>query len=441
MPLSSTSPVVLHILQNVTLIALAFVFAPLVTLISLTGQLLSSHTVAGRNAKNDRKKALLSKDHTTRTVLVTGVGMSKGLAIARAFYRQGHTVIAADFERYRIPVCGRFSNAIHRFYRLSKPIGLDTDQEYVEQVIGIIMKEKVDLWISCSGVSNAVGDALAAETVERKTPCRAIQFGVDVTKVLHEKHTFIQQCMDVGLNSPITEFIESTEQAMWYFYSDWDSNQPLNEATSNLRREFILKPVGVEDSRRADMTLLPLETTAATLNHLRRLDPSSSRPFVIQKFIKGSEYCTHSIIVRGQVKAFTACPSAELLMYYWALPPDSELFQEMMGFTQVYAQRLGENATGHFSVDFMVDGNWSEGSARGSLYPIECNPRAHTAVVLFDRLGKEMVNAYLSVLEDNSPSQTRTNDDVVLTGEGVGYYWVGHDLRSEERRVGKECPV
>lgn len=431
MPLTSSSPVVLHILQNVSLITLAIAFAPLVTLISLTGHLVSSHTIAGRAAKNDREKVLLSKDHTTRTVLVTGVAMSKGLAIARAFYRQGHTVIAADFEPYRVLVCGRFSNAIHRFYRLSrtKQGGSEVDGEYVEQILDIIAREKVHLWISCSGVSSAVDDAFAAETVERNTPCKAIQFGVELTKVLHEKHTFIQQCQDFGLRVPTTQLIQNIEQGMRYFYPRWAPHMPQQETASNLRREYILKPVGVEDSRRADMTLLPLERTSKTIDHLWRLDPSPSRPFVIQKFIKGSEYCTHSLIVRGQVKAFTACPSAELLMHYQALSPDSFLFKEMLRFTQVYAGRLGANATGHFSIDFMVDDTWPEGSMRERMYPIECNPRAHTAVVLFDQVGMEMVNAYLSVLgEDASSAMALANGGVVVPDVGIGYYWVGHDL-------------
>ena len=131
-----------HILQNVALIALALVFAPLVTFIAIIAQCISSHTTIGRAVKHDRQQALLSKDHTTRIVLVTGVGMSKGLSIARAFYRQGHTVIAADFEPYMIPVCGRFSNAIHKFYRLQKPTGEQgSGTRYVEGIIDIISDE------------------------------------------------------------------------------------------------------------------------------------------------------------------------------------------------------------------------------------------------------------------------------------------------------------
>ena len=47
-----------------------------------------------------------------RTVLVTGVGMTKGLTLARAFHLCGHRVIGADFEDLAIPCPGRMSRAI-----------------------------------------------------------------------------------------------------------------------------------------------------------------------------------------------------------------------------------------------------------------------------------------------------------------------------------------
>ena len=342
-------------------------------------------------------------------------------------------MIGADFEPYMIPVCGRFSNAIHKFYRLQKPTSEQgSGTRYVEGIINIVIREKADIWISCSGVSSAVDDALAAETVERETACKAIQFGVQITKTLHEKHTFIKQTQEFGLRVPETLMIESDKQAMRFFYNNWADFRPLDRVESTTRRDYILKPVGVEDSRRADMTLLPFDDSVETLYHLHGLKPAKHRPYVIQKFIQGAEYCTQSLIVRGKLKAFTACQSAELLMHYRALSPNDPVLREMLRFSQVYAEKMGGKATGHFSVDFMVDNVSKDSKLRDRLYPIECNPRAHTAVVLFDDIGKEMVDAYLNVLDKEEPS-TRTNGHapdtaIAIPEEGLGYYWVGHDL-------------
>jgi hypothetical protein len=58
-----------------------------------------------------------------------------------------------------------------------------------------------------------------------------------------------------------------------------------------------------------------------------------------------------------------------------------------------------------------------------TLYPIECNPRAHTAVVLFTGTHR-MVDAYMSLLEGQPIIEVVTP---AQTG-GYKYYWVGHDL-------------
>ena len=93
--------------------------------------------------------------------------------------------------------------------------------------------------------------------------------------------------------------------------------------------------------------------------------------------------------------------------------------------------------TGHLSFDFMADEN-------GALHAIECNPRVHTAVVLFSQPGnvaRDMVRAYLSVLEDDqSPvngyqgvtkkvNENAHVDDIVLPDpHATPRYWIGHDV-------------
>lgn len=130
--------------------------------------------------------------------------MSKGLTIARTFYRAGHRVVGADFEPYKVPVCGRFSSAIEKFYRLSKPSVESGPTQYIKELTDLIVKEKVELWVSCSSVASAIEDGEAAEIIEKETPCKAIQFGVTLTETLHEKHSFIDNTRRLGLNVPDT---------------------------------------------------------------------------------------------------------------------------------------------------------------------------------------------------------------------------------------------
>jgi catechol O-methyltransferase len=68
-----------------------------------------------------------------------------------------------------------------------------------------------------------------------------------------------------------------------------------------------------------------------------------------------------------------------------------------------------------------------------TLYPIECNPRAHTAVVLFSET-PEVVDGYMSVLEECNSRPRAGNCDGTLSPQRVyrrrpaDYYCVGHDL-------------
>ncbi|KAI1779821.1 hypothetical protein F4818DRAFT_154491 [Hypoxylon cercidicola] len=370
---------------------------------------------------------------TERTILVTGVGMAKGLTLARSFYLSGHRVIGADFETLSTPCSGRFSRSLSAFYRLPKPNTNEGGKSYIECLTQIISTEKVDLWVSCSGVANAVEDAQAKEIIEQDTRCKCIQFDVQSTSTLHEKGSFVDECKRVGLPVPETHEVKSQSDVL----------RILSKAKS--KQKFILKPVGVDDRNRGNMTLLPLPSDTKTKEHVSQLPISKSNPWILQQFIPGGEeYCTHALVVRGEVKCFVACPSAELLMHYEALPPDSALWKSMLAFTIEFVQNSPrpEAMTGHLSFDFMAsEGTPSQNGFAKNIYAIECNPRAHTAVVLFSRRGPEMeamVRAYLSTLEMD---QNGTANGVGSTGHlrsslvmpprnSRPRYWLGHDLVS-----------
>jgi hypothetical protein len=208
------------------------------------------------------------------------------------------------------------------------------------------------------------------------------------------------------------------------------------------RKKYIMKTIGVDDASRASaLTVLPKRTLSQTYNHVSRLSISESTPWVLQQYIKGDEYCTHSIVIEGKVKLFVACPSSDLLMHYQALPQASGLGKAMLHFTQQFAQRAGPGFTGHLSFDFMVEEEVNQSSAQKKIYPIECNPRAHTAVVLFSGTGDsvDMVNAYMSALDFSHvdgangygrPHAADSEKDSVVFPQPTapGYYWVGHDL-------------
>ncbi|KAI9823822.1 MAG: hypothetical protein M1826_007643, partial [Phylliscum demangeonii] len=378
-----------HIAKNVALILLSLMFLPLDSGLVLLGYGLG---LVFSGTASRRRQARAPPGFYPRTILVTGVGMSKGLALARIFHEAGHDVIGADVWRHGVPGCGRVSRALRRYHRLPDP---DTDPAaaaaYIQHLLTIVRREKVDLWVSCSGVDAAMEDGRAADVIERRTRCRAVQFGARRTATLHAKHSFIAYTQRLGLPVPETHHVTSRTAV----------HQILNHAPAG--RRFILKHVGVDDASRADLTLLPRPSTSDTYQHVAGLEISRARPWVLQQFIGGREYCSHALVVAGVVKAFVACPSAELLMHYEPVPvrADAGIGRALLAFTRRFVARSpgAERMTGHLSFDFIVQPRETARGLALVVYPIECNPRAHTAVVLFggDRVvRRRLADAYLS---------------------------------------------
>lgn len=435
--LDSTSPQRLHTLQDASLILLSLLLLPLSSSLLVLSYALRP-LLSTQNATSKRLRCTPS--FRPRTVLITGVGMTKGLSLARAFHLAGHNVIGADFSSHGIPVCGRFSVALLKFYKLTAPTEDEGAAFYIHDLLRIIHREKVDLWVSCSGVASAVSDGQAQEVITRCSDCVCIQFSAATTQMLHEKHSFIQATRSLGLPVPETHNVTSR-----------DAVHKVLDQSPRTKKKYIMKSIGMDDATRGDMTLLPKRSMSETYNHISRIPISDSKPWVLQQYIRGKEYCTHALVIHNRVVAFVACPSLELLMHYEALSPDSALSRAMLLFTQEFVRRSrGEDMTGHLSFDFLIDERVSESGAEMVLLPIECNPRAHTAVCLFDGTSSgDMVEAYLGALEPGPLSNGHSNhaeeeeEEVLFTpntqtkptlGKTITptspkkLYWSAHDL-------------
>ncbi|CAD6581891.1 MAG: hypothetical protein ASARMPREDX12_000696 [Alectoria sarmentosa] len=393
--LDARSPHSLHFAQNASLVVLSLLFLPLSTLLlfaSYVTRLFLSNEDAAR-------KHILSsasgRDSSFRpkTVLVTGVGETKGLFLARAFYKAGHNVVGADFEPQGIPVCGRFSKALRSFYRLPKPNEKVGTAYYIAALLHIVRKEKLDLWVSCSGDVSGLEDGQAKEVLERTSDVRCIQFDVVTTQMLHEKDAFVAQTQRLGL--PTLETHNVTSRAAVH--------KVLNESPRTKKR-YIMKSVGMDDASRGIMTILPKRTISETYNHVSAIPISGNKPWILQQFIKGREYCTHALIVNDEVKAFVACPSSDPLVHYEALPSDSTLSRAMLRFTEEFVRRSGSYMTGHLSFNFLIEELVSEKGAQMTLLPIDCNPQAHTAMVLLYGQERAMAEAYLTALTPQTNS-------------------------------------
>ncbi|KAJ8113674.1 hypothetical protein OPT61_g4244 [Boeremia exigua] len=403
-----------HVWKNVSLVALSILCLPVSAFLVLCSLVLQR--VSDKVLQAEQRSTAVTQ---RKTVLVTGVSMIKGLSIARVLSQNTqHRIIGADIS----PLSpGRFSNAIAKYYRLDKPNGEDAEP-YIDSILSVIRKEKVDLWISCSSVIAAVEDGQVVRLAQKEATdtgrqFEAIQFYEDVVEKFHEKDKFIDYIQSLDLPVPESHRITSPDEALNVLLRNIGDNKDGN-------KKFLMKPIGVDDhARNAMMTLLPFDSPTETKKYIHTLNITPSNPFQLQQYIKGNEYCTHALIIRGKVKAFCSCPSLELLMHYEPLPAYSRLNQEMLAFTQRVAADGGISFTGHLSFDFLV-----QDAENAALYPIECNPRAHTANVLFQNT-PEMARAYLSALECREDAGEH-GDPVFPRLPTDSYYWAGHDLVS-----------
>lgn len=417
--------------RNLILFALSLFCAPFSAAVCLLStvavKLYGKRTTALSRPDQEHGVALQPR----KTILVTGVSMTKGLAIARNLSQYTpHRIVGADTS---VLSPGRFSNALAKYYCLDASVG-DDAEPYVDSILHVIQTEQVNLWISCSSVVAALEDGQVVRLAEKQAQAagrrfEAIQFREEVVERLHEKDRFITYMESLDLTVPESHRCTDSQEALDVLMRELHRTPTKANSTSSrkgqsaVRKHFIMKPIGVDDKARSHMmTLLPFPSTEATTKYIRSLGISKKNPFQMQHFIQGKEYCTHALVIRGQVKAFTSCPSSELLMHYEPLAATSALSQAMLAFTQRVCADGGDSFTGHLSFDFLVeDGNDMK------LYPIECNPRVHTAVVLFEQT-PELADAYLSIFDDvASPCQPLP---LVPRTPTYSYYWLGHDLIS-----------
>lgn len=401
-----------HVPKNVLLISLSLITFPLSAFITFFSLIYSF--LRPRSKPQEAKYGGLRK-----TILVTGVSMSKGLAISRVLSQYtSHRIIGADIEPIPLISPGRWSKSISAFYRLNSPTVSNTDS-YVDSLVAVLLKERADLWISCSSVVSAIENGRVVDIARKSMgpSFQAIQASPTIVEKLHSKDSFVEYIESLDLPVPESHRCTSSADVHGILSSAMEGNELLGRV-----KRFMMKPAGV-DTRAEDsiLTLLPLATPQETENYIRKLGLSKERPFQMQQYISGPKYSTNSLVIRGVVRAFTAFPSSNLPMHYETLPPDSPLTRQMLEFTERVAEDCGDDFTGHLSFDFLAEGQ--DKDSKAILYAIECNTQANTAVALFTST-PEVADAYLDVF----PNRKKCKGVIFPREPTHNYYWIGHDL-------------
>ncbi|HAN45782.1 MAG TPA: ATP-grasp enzyme [Cyanobacteria bacterium UBA8156] len=283
---------------------------------------------------------------TGPTVLVTGGKMTKALQLARAFARAGYRVILAEIPKYRWSG-HRFSRAVSRFVPLPVPEADPT--AYAQALADICTQEQVSWVVPVASPVASIYDAQAAA----KLPCPMVHGTPEIVALLDDKFAFCERARVLGLAAPNVFRITDPRQVL-----DFDFGAA--------PRPYILKRLRYDAVARLDLRKLPCPDMAA---YVDGLGISPTNPWVMQEFIAGQEYCTHSTVRDGRIRLHVCCPSSPFQVNYQAVDKP-----EIRDWVARFVAAL--NYTGQISLDVIE-------TAEGEIYPIECNPRTHSAIATF----------------------------------------------------------
>jgi predicted ATP-grasp superfamily ATP-dependent carboligase len=320
-----------------------------------------------------------------KTILVSGGKMTKALQLARLFHRAGHRVILVESHKYWL-TGHRFSWNVDRFYTLPKPDAKD----YIDALLEIIQKEAVDIYVPvCSPVASYY-DALAKEALSGY--CEVLHVDLDRVRQLDDKYQFSAIATSLNLSVPDSYCITDSEQVLDFDFSKHS-------------QKYILKSILYDSVRRLDLTQLPCDRPSETKAFVRDLPISKHNPWIMQAFIPGREYCTHSTVRDGELRMHCCCESSAFQINY-----ENVEHPEIEAWVRKFVSSL--KLTGQVSFDFIE-------ASDGSIYAIECNPRTHSAITMFYN-HPDVAKAYL----EREPLETTIQPLV----SSRPTYWIYHEI-------------
>ncbi|NJK36318.1 MAG: ATP-grasp enzyme [Oscillatoriales cyanobacterium RM2_1_1] len=321
-------------------------------------------------------------------ILITGGKMTKALQLARSFNDAGHTVFLVETHKYWL-TGHHFSRAVQRFYTVTSP--QENLEKFSQDLLEIVRNEKINVLIP---VTSPVESYYYSVVKPLLSPhCEMIHFDPEITQLLDNKFTFIQKAETIGLSVPKSYLITHSKQIL-----DFDFSQE--------NRQYILKSIPYDSVHRLDLTKLPLPSKADLEEFVKSLPISEVSPWIMQEFIRGQEYCTHSTVRQGIIRLHCCSKSSPFQVNYQQIE-NLEIYR----WVETFVQAL--NLTGQISFDFIQ-------APDGTVYPIECNPRTHSAITMFYN-HPGVAEVYLKDAQNNELPITPLKSSQPT-------YWLYHEL-------------
>ena len=354
----------------------------LILLLPFNLVLIALSIVGGRFSRSRSQNETASEP---KNILITGAKMTKALQLARSFHRDGHRVFLVETHKYWLSG-HRFSRAVAGFYTVPVP---EKDPEgYCNALIAIAQEENIDLFVPVSSPIASYYDSLAKKALEPY--CESIHLDPEVTEILDDKHAFCSKARELGLSAPKVFRITDPQQVLDF---DFESDGS----------KYIIKSIPYDSVLRLDLTRLPFPEMES---YVRSLPISEDKPWVMQEFIRGQEYCFHATARKGKIRLHCCSESSPFQVNYEQVD-NPAIYQWVATFIEKM------NITGQVCFDMIQ-------TEDGTVYPIECNPRLHSAITMFhDHPG--VAKAYL---EDAQPGE----QPITPLPDSKPTYWTYHEL-------------
>jgi catechol O-methyltransferase len=406
--------------RNLFLIAFSVALLPLDLYLLMSAYVLQILLPFNRRRDARRKPAFVPK-----TILITGIATTKGVAMARMFYLAGHDVIGAETMTGYLWPWGGLSKAVRAFHPLPSPTaslhgGKVRSESYFAVVRWIIREHKVNCWMSCSEGVPAIFDAELAEMIAKDTICKPIHFDGKTTKALTSVDSLMEYLVSIGLPVPASHSVSSREQI----------HQVLKRGSSPAPKPYIIRKSNEDAKPRPvpERIRLPKRTVSETYEAVAKVPINATNPYVLQEEVTGKQYSTHSLVIANEVQIFVAFETSST-MSYEALPSDSVLAQAMLRYTQEFARRSRAQLTGHIAFTFVVAEHATEKGSVQLLFAIDCKPRVTTACVLLNGREREVASRYLQASSSRLSNGITSNPQPpVVPRAPQRFYWIGYDI-------------
>jgi predicted ATP-grasp superfamily ATP-dependent carboligase len=308
-------------------------------------------------------------------ILLTSGRAPVTLELARLFSLAGYRVFVADSMKHHL--C---SNSRYVFKNFFVPPPRFQPADYIAALVEIVKEEKIDLLIPTCEEIFYISHGLS----QLAPYCQIFAEPLEKLNKLHNKWEFICRVENISLTAPQT----------WLIKSQQDLIDILNLPTPH---KLILKPVY---SRFASN----VHILTKLVHKIPNIEISETKTWVAQQFIAGKHYCSYSIAHHGKITAHAVYPTIFTAGKGSCIYFESVNHPQIFGWVQKFVE--AENFTGQIAFDFIE-------STDRIIYPLECNPRAISAIHLFQKSDK-LEKAFFNSASDVIQPQPRQNAMIAM---------------------------